>query len=270
MKFSLKSGVASWLTPQTSGRLDELGPGTTIGRARVHEVWGSPRAADQFIHQALRNGLLMPVAWGRYAVPNLSAIDRLRRVPSPEWATLVSHALTLPRLLHATPDAPRFLGFLMPRLLGVRVKSTGSAPVFALEPSATQAPVAPLPGDGFFIDPLDPKPEPLELQLGSTRIDALVPSLADAARLLSSTLEPRLVAAARSVLRGATAAQKAVVATSRPRWAPPQRAPQPSRAEARRLGAGPPQQYRLLAPEWYMRMVQGATEALTRRTIRLA
>lgn len=271
MTIAVNEGPVPWLTPLVHHRLESLGPGSTVDRPTLHRVAGSARAGDQFLYAALRVGLLVPTTWGRYAVPRPATLEALRRIPDPTVSRLISHAQTLPWILREAGDPVPLRGFLGGRLWGaLRLEVAESAPVYALPPGPGRIPSVPMQGEAFLVDSLDSAREFVGVRLGPQVVRVPVPSVPDTVRLYRSSLDPRLTQLSGELLRGAPAERRRVVHETKPRWSPPRRMPVPSRAARERLPAGPPQNYRLFAPAWYVELMRGATEAFARGRLRVA
>jgi hypothetical protein len=144
---------------------------------------------------------------------------------------------------------------------------TGTAPTFALPEGAVDMPEVPMRDAAFLVDPLGARPDVARVRIGRRELKVPVPSVADTARIFQSSLDPRLSRMALELLEEATLATSKAVRDTKPRWDIPQRMHGPSTMNLR---AGPPQNYRIYAPQWYMDLTRGAQDAMVRREFRIA
>ncbi len=230
-----------------------------IDRAAVHKLIESPRAADQFLYQALHRGLLVPISWGRALVPDSKTLRVLEMVPDPAWARIISHARAISMNLGSSDHT--LLGFLAPFLLGiVDAELIESTPVYDLA-GATRMRDPPLRKDAFHVDSLNGRHERARVQIGAHTVMIPIPPTSDVVRILQSTLEPRLSVLAARLLADAPPKDHQVLRDTRPRWAIP--APIPNFDQS--LPTGPPQNLRLFGPTWYLDILRGVQDAQTRQ-----
>lgn len=260
MELSIRAGLPTALPGKAAARLQRLGYGRVADREAIKSVCGSWRAGDQFIHVWSRRGLLVPADWGKYYVPEESALVTLMTIRSTHEARLAALASAPWKDL----GFPRQPGFMGPTLWPQTDLSIASPGVLApLRPDDRRLrPVAPQ-LEAFAADlgwPL----RPLSLRVGSRqRISARAVDPADVAWILSLNLDERMRAAGRGLLDGLERRDRERALEIRRLAAFP--ALMPTRSGALDLPVGPPHQYRLFAPRWFMQPHLKALQSEARR-----
>lgn len=201
---------------------------------------GSASATNMFLSKGVRDGFFVPTAWDQYQVPAPDVLQVLGRLPNPMHRRLVSWSRALPA------EARRDVCFAGPRLWrDTDLSEPNLLPVVPLGPDERQVPGFAPQWDAFYQDLGNP-PERWRLEAGpETLAEFQVPSAADVAVLLAASLNPRWVNASRQL--AATSADQIS------RLARIQEAPRGGKTAS--VGLGPPHQFRLLAPRWYLDLI---------------
>jgi len=249
------------LAPKAAARFSRLGYGAVVDRKEVVRQTGSVRAGDQFINAWASRGLLVPVAWGRYKVPDERVFLMALAAVSRSKARLVSWAATVP----GAAGTQRRLAFMAPVIWeSTRLSIASPCPLIPLGPRDTELrPEAPQ-LEAFAADlgwPL----EPLVISVGNYgSVRAKAVAAADVAWILGLSKDPRVRAAATELLRPLPPADRLKARDIGRRAAFP--APRPTRSRPLALPVGPPAQFRIYAPHWYMRPHRRALEIADRRS----
>lgn len=221
-------------------RLQGLGPGEPVDRARLEEICGSSSAANHFLDKATDQGALVPVAWGTYRVAQAKTLERISRIENPPLQRFVSWALELPDLADET------LLFVAPWLWrDTELNITDPMPLVPLDPDADVVKGAPPQWDAFHMD-IDEE-HTWTLTLGDDEVGTFsTPGRLEVVLLLQASLDPRWKQAAYRLDEG----------NDTPGWGQElarlelKQAPQGT--TTLRTGKGLPTRRRLLAPRWYM------------------
>ncbi|HEX9709933.1 MAG TPA: hypothetical protein VGB42_08230 [Candidatus Thermoplasmatota archaeon] len=260
MRLLVPAGLPRALPRLAASRLEALGFGSTVTREQIAGACGTQRAGDQFIHTWTQRGLLVPARWGAYFVApeRVASLSLAARLPS--HARMVAWAQLAPRQM-GLPRRPTFLGPVLWEHTDLSVDSP--APVLPLRKGDTRIPATPPQLEAFAAD-LGWAPEPLEVRVGdlaTVRGHAVRPG--DAAWILSLNLSPRIRAAGESLM-GALPARDRARARAIRRLAN-FAALSPSGSRPLRLMVGPPGQYRVFAPRWFMEPHLEALQSQARR-----
>lgn len=244
-------------------RIRDLGPGERVDRDRLEEVCGTASAANQFLHKAARNGLLVPVDWGLYEVADAETLHVLARVAHPVYRVFVAWSRVLPRCAKG-----RVL-FAAPRIWrDTEINLETPMPVLALDPDQREVSGAPPQWDAFHMDV--GAPERWRLALDGDVVQTVdVPGVQDLVVLLGAGLaaaDPRW-GEAKDRLEELLPNDAADHADRELRSVLLGRAPRGRETE--RVGAGPPQRRRVLAPPWYMDTVERRVGRMARELERL-
>ena len=261
MEFHVDGGLPRGLPSKAAARFSSFGFGSTVDRRDMVHALGSRRAADQFIHTWARRGLLVPSGWGSYLIPEEPIFVMALGVRSPAHSKLVTWAATATKL----QGVSRPLAYMAPVLWDrTRLSLQSPAPLLPLRPSDTtlrpQAPQL----EAFAAD-LGWETEPLTIRVGDLgTVRARAVSARDVAWILRLNKDPRLREAGSSLIAALPRRDKDRAMDIRRLAAFPAWTPTHSRPLA--LPRGPPGQFRLFAPAWYMKPHQRALEAEDRRS----
>lgn len=240
----------SGFSPLVHERIAALGPGQRVDRDRLKEVCGTASAANQFLDKARRNGLLVPVEWGLYEVPDEGTVDVLSRVAHPVHRTLLAWSRVLPDVW----DGPVL--FAAPRIWrDTAVNLTVPMPVLALDADQVEVSGAPPQWDAFHMDVGEA--ERWELVLDGAVVGSVdVPGAADLVLLLGAALaaaDPRwdevMHIFEEELDDAALERVRRALSTVLLRGAPRGRG-------SERVGLGPPYRRRVLVPPWYLDIVE--------------
>ncbi len=247
MQYAVSADPGRVLPPIAATRFARLGFDATVTRQGVVEECGSPRAGDQFIHTWSRRGLLVPAAWGSYYVPPERVVALALAARGVHHARLVSWAATPPGKL-GVPRRPAFIGPVLWR--HTNLSAASPAPTLPLLPREPRIPATAPQLQAFAADlgwPL----EPLEIVVEDLgKVSAKNVSLPDVAWILSLNMDPRIRAAGDGLLTTMPPRDRARARDIRrlANFA----ALAPTGPRGLRPMVGPPGQYRLFAPRWYM------------------
>lgn len=260
MQFRVDAVVPRGLPPKAAARFSRLGYGGRVKRSDVVQMFGK-RAGDQFINTWARRGLLVPAGWGAYVIPNEQTFLLALSARSSAHAQLVAWAATA-----RTGSGPsRRLAWMAPVIWDrTTVSIEAPSPLFPLRPEDTvlrpQVPQL----ESFAADlgwPL----EPLEIRVGDLgRVRSQAVSAADVGWILRLNKDPRIRQAGSSLIASLSPhdrnrAQDIARLAAFPAWTP-------TRSSPLALPLGPPRQFRLFGPPWFMRPHQRALEAEDRRS----
>lgn len=235
--------VPSRFPPLFRRRLEELGPGEPVDRARLEELCGSASAANHFLDQATTRGALVPVAWGEYRVPGNRTLELVSRIDNPPLQRFVAWARELPEIAGAR------LCFVAPWLWrDTTLNVTDPMPLVPLDPDEDVVEGACPQWEAFHMD----VEETREWRLTVGGEDAgtfATPGRLEVELILRASLDPRWKAAA-DELDGSAAARGLGAELDRLDL---EEAPRGS--QTLRAGKGLPARRRLLVPPWYMEKV---------------
>ena len=260
MELSIRTGLPRALPARAASRLERLGFGQVADRKAIAALCGSLRAGDQFIHAWARRGLLVPASWGEYFVPEERILGLLLTIRTPPESRLAAWA-SAPWKDLGFPRQPGFMAPTLWQATDLAVASPGPlTPLLAgerrLHPVAPQL-------EAFAAD-LDWPLRPLTLRLGTSETIAMrAVDPADVAWILSLNADPRLRAAGRGLLGGLRAKERRRALEVRRLAAFP--APMPTRSKDLDIPVGPPHQFRLFAPRWFIELHLEALESAGRR-----
>lgn len=223
-----------------------------MDRAAIEDVCGTSSAANQFLHNAINDGLLVPVAWGAHQVVDKATYDVVARVANRAFRRFISWARILPA---HTPSAPLFWA---PRLWrDTRLNVTHPMPVLALDENATVAEGTPPQWKAFQSDVV--QRERWLLLLDGDSVAAFEsPGIVDTILMARATLNERWRAAASDLEKDLAAADRRLLGHLWAKLEPPTTAP--TGKKRLRVGTGPPFRHRLLAPRWYMDLVRAGVK----------
>jgi hypothetical protein len=261
MEYKVDASLPARLSPKAAARFSRLGYGAVAERRDIIRELGSARAGDQFIHTWSARGLVVPVAWGKYKVPEERVFLMALAAGSPAKARLVSWAATAT----GVTGRPRRLAFMAPVIWERTHLSIASpCPLIPLDPRDTELrPEAPQ-LEAFSAD-LGWSLEPLVIRVGSYgEVRTKVVSAADIAWILGLSKDPRLRVASADLQRGLSPRDRKKVREIARRAAFP--TPTPTRSRPLTLPQGPPEQFRIFVPRWYMRPHLRALETEDRRS----
>lgn len=243
-KVSTSAVPAGW-PPLVQQRVGELKPGKVVTRADVERVCGTPSAANHFIDQATRDGLLVPTGWGEYQVADAATIAIMSKIHHPAFRRFVAWARIL---------TPKGVLFAAPRLWrDTHLNIEHAMPVIAI-PKDRFVVGAPPQWDAFHMDLAGR--EAWELVVGDERVATFeTPSLLDVTLLAWATRDGRWMEAADQLREGFTKKQLAAWEHHVGRVQPPDIAPR-GRAQRTTVKLGPPYRYALLAPPWYFELAR--------------
>lgn len=249
------------LPPKARERLQKLGLGGLVDRKRLVEVCGSEPAADQFYLALAPKGYIVPIAWGRYAVPKRETLRKLAVLPHAPLAQAVAWAETLTWAL-GRPEPYGLLGLASwtDPLLNI----PSPAPVFVLQQEQKVLRGLAPQLEPFFIDLLQPLTR-LELADRQGQVLADLPRLhpLDEARLLLVNADSRFREAGRRRREALSPQERDILLDALRKTGFPE--PAPRGRKVLRLPMGPPYRYRLYAPPWFLQLHQKALEIEARR-----
>jgi hypothetical protein len=260
MELSIRTGLPSALPAKAASRLERLGFGELADRQAIATLCGSLRAGDQFIHAWSRRGLLVPADWGRYYVPEERVLTLLLAIRSAPESRLAAWAAAPWKKL-GFPRQPGFMAPTLWRSTDLAVASPGAlTPLLAeerhLRPAAPQL-------EAFAADlgwPL----RPLTLRVGTREtIHSRAVDPADVAWILSLNLDARLRSSGKKLLKGLYGPRLRRALEIRRLASFP--ALMPTRSAALAMPVGPPHQYRLFAPRWFIQPHLRALQSEARR-----
>lgn len=224
-------------------RLERIGPGEPVDRARLEEVCGSASAANHFLDKATDGGALVPVAWGEYRVAQAKTLEQISRLENPPLQRFISWSRELPELAE---DPVLFIAPWLWRDTDLNV--TEPMPLIPLDPEADVVDGAPPQWDAFHMDVEDRRE--WRLLLGDEKAGTFsTPGPLEVVLILRASLDPRWKQAADELGEAEGAEElgpelNRLDLTAAPRG-----------TETLRPGAGLPARRRLLAPPWYMEKV---------------
>jgi hypothetical protein len=260
MQLRVPAGVSRPLPPKAATRLERLGYDKTVTRSKIVAECGSARAGDQFIHTWSARGLLVPAKWGSYYVPSERAAGVALSTRLAHHARLVSWALCPARSLGFL-RRPGFMGPVLWELTDLSISHP--CPVLPLSPTDPRIPPTVPQLQAFAVDlgwPL----EPLEILVGNlATIRGFSIQRADVAWILSLNMDARVRAAGSELLRHLPAKERSRALDIRRLANFP--AFVPSRSRSLLPMVGPPSQFRIFAPRWYMQPHLRALQAEVRR-----
>lgn len=260
MELTVPAGLPRSLPPLAARRLERLGFGGTATRAQVVAVCRSRRAGDQFIHTWTRRGLLVPSRWGSYHIATERAASVALAARSPVHGRLLAWAQTPHRAL-GLPRRPAFMGPVLWQHTDLSVDSPGL--LLPLLAGDRRVPATAPQLEAFAVDLAWP-PERLEIRVGAiATVRTLSPRLADASWVLSLNLDARIRAAGRALARKLEGADRK--RTTEVLRLANFAALSPTGRRSLRPMVGPPGQYRVFAPRWYMEPHLDALQGEARR-----
>ena len=260
MKFLVPAGIAPGLPRKAASRLERLGYNTTVRGSEILAACGTRRAADQFIHTWSARGILVPAGWAAYHIPPERVVALAASARAPYHGRLVSWAATPPKVM-GFPRRPGFLGPVLWQQTDLSVAHPG--PVLPL--ASTDPRILPtVPQLQAFAVDLGWPMDELEILVGELgRVTARSIHLADASWILSLNQSPRIRAAGARLLQRLPSRERSRARDIRRLASFP--ALSPSRSRALLPMVGPPSQYRLAAPRWYMEPHLRSLQAEARR-----
>jgi hypothetical protein len=261
MQLRISAGVPRALPRKAAKRLDRLGFDKTVRRSEIVAECKGARAGDQFIHTWSARGLLVPATWGSYYIPSERVAALALSTRTAHHSRLVSWALCPPRTLGFL-RRPGFMGPVLWELTDLSVAHP--CPVLPLTPTDPRIPPTVPQLQAFAVDLAMPM-EALEILVGSlATVRAFSIHRADVAWILSLNMDPRIRAAGSHLLKRLPAKERSRALGVRRLASFP--AFVPSRSRSLLPMVGPPGQYRLLAPRWYMEPHLRALQAEARRS----
>src|SRR6266508_1654886 len=114
MQVSISASAGRGLPPTAARRIAKFGFGATVSREGLVRALKTRRAADLFINTWSRRGMLVPLAWGSYWIPDERTASLVLAARAPHQGALLSTAAALRGPLRLGRPA----GFMGPAIWG--------------------------------------------------------------------------------------------------------------------------------------------------------